>query len=128
MKKLKKVDEALKATLAGIEIAQSRVDAFNYSLRGLLEYQRTPISGQIGVIHAALYENLHKEYQRLFMWGCLDPAAQAEAKKIALKKFLSDNHSIMQFLDPEGRFPGRWQKSEEDKFRAEIKSLSKRAK
>lgn len=123
---MKKVNEAVKAALAHVEIAKSRCEAFMYALRGLEEYQRSGISQAVTAMHTMLYQNLNRAYETLFMWGLFSDEARAAGKKIALEKFLSEGKAIMQYLDNEGQAPGQWLTATEKEFRDDIKSLSEK--
>lgn len=121
---MKKVNEAVKAALAHVEIAKSRCEAFMYALRGLEEYQRSGLSQAVTAVHTMLYQNLNRAYETLFMWGLFSDEARAEGKKLALSKFLSEKQAIMHFLDNEGQAPGQWLSATEKEFRDDIKSLT----
>lgn len=119
-----KVEEAIDAAFAGVELQESRVRAFEYAVREVAG--RFPgLSGALSEVRAAIYQNLLDAYRRVFMWGLLEPKARLRAKELAFSKFLKEDAAIMEYLDPEHKSPGGWMSEEEERFRREIEELKK---
>jgi len=121
------VDKAIKASLAGVELAEHKLTAFQYSLYGLRRDNKNPaLEAAITTIWSALYAECLEAYRRVFMWGTVVPnKARAAAKKLALERFLNEHNSVMNYLNPDGAIPSRWASEEEKKFREEIKFFAK---
>lgn len=119
------IAQAVEAALAGVELAESRYQAFMYAIKGIEDWKRP--NEAIAAVSLALNKEIVEAYGRVFMWGSLvNGPARAKAKEIALAKFLSERNSIMGFLETDGKSPGRWMTDEEKKFRGEIKALSQK--
>lgn len=124
---VKKLDEAVKAALAGVEIAEHKLTAFQYAIHKLQSNRSRDesLESALRIVWGALYAECMEAYRRVFMWASVVPEkARAEAKKLALERFLHEHASVMSYLHPEGMTPSGWASSEETKFRDEIKSLS----
>lgn len=123
-----KIDEAVKAAIAGVEIAEHKLTAFQYAIQNLQSRRSRDeaLEAALTAVWGALYHECLEAYRRVFMWATLVPdKARGEAKKMALERFLHDHNAVMSYLHPEGIQPSMWASNEEKEFRAEIKRLSK---
>jgi hypothetical protein len=123
------VNAAVKAAMAGVELAEHKLTAFQYAIHNVRRDQthNKGLEDSINTVWAALYADCLEAYRRVFMWGCVvGDDTRAAAKKIALDRFLHEHMSVMQFLHPEGIHPSMWASAEEKKFREEIERLAKK--
>lgn len=122
---MSKVNEAVQAAMAHVELCEQRIVALHFAARGLTVDQRTPdVNAGLSALHLALVEQELSAYRNLFMWAAVgNESARKEAKRRAFKRFLGERKSIMQLLDVEGKYPGQWSGAEEEEFRAELAAV-----
>lgn len=123
------IEKAVTAAFAGVEMAEHKLQAFQYATNTLRKDRSRDeaVEAALRTVWGALYADCMEAYRKVFMWGSVVPdKARAEAKRLALERFLHEGHSIMQCLYPEGAHPSMWASKEEEKFRKEIKALEKK--
>lgn len=126
----KMLDRAVTAAFAGVELAEHKLQAFQYAIQNLRGKQSRDetLESALRIVWAALYNEAMEAYRRVFMWGTIVPMeARAEAKKIALKRFLHESAAIMGYLYPDGNHPSSWSSEEDKRFRKEIEDLEKKS-
>lgn len=124
----KMLDRAVIAAFAGVELAEHKLQAFQYAIQNLRDNRSRDeaLESALRIVWGALYNEAMEAYRRVFMWGCIVPSdARAEAKKIALKRFLHESASIMGYLYPDGNHPSSWSGEERERFHKEIEGLEK---
>lgn len=118
------VDQAVTAAFAGVEMAEHKLQAFQYATQNLRRDQSGKIDaleGAIRIVYGAICDELNEAYRKVFMWNTLVPdKMRAKAKKLALDRFLTESHAIMQYLYPEGVHPSMWASKDSERFRKEI--------
>lgn len=122
------VDQAVTAAFAGVELAEHKLQAFQYAIYALRRDRAKDeeLEKALRIVWGALYAECNEAYRKVFMWGSVVPSkARAEAKKIALNRFLHESASIIGYLYPDGNHPSSWSSEEQKKFREEIKALEK---
>lgn len=116
-------DKAVIAAFAGAELAEHKLQAFQYATQGLRQNKSRSQSFEsaLGVVWGALCDEANEAYRKVFMWSTLVPdKARAKAKKLALQRFLTESHAIMQYLYPDGAHPSMWASKDQERFRKEI--------
>ncbi len=121
---VKKVDMAVAAALARVELCKQRIVALHFAMGGVRDKMTKEVERDFSALHAALYRELNYAYQSVFMWGTIIGGETAkQAKRMAYKDFLNERTSIMQLLDTDGRYPWQWDGSEEEAFRKELEAM-----
>lgn len=124
----RKVDQAVTAAFAGVELAEHKLQAFQYAIHSLRRDRSKDecLENALRIVWGALYAECNEAYKRVFMWASVVPSkARIEAKKIALKRFLHESAGIMGYLYPDGDHPSSWSGSEREEFQKEIAALEK---
>ena len=124
---MSKIDNALAAAIAGVELAEKRIQAFKFITEGLSEFDYRQCNEELAQVHSMLYKKLNEQYRQVFMWGVLKPELRLAAKELALKHYLKKDSEIMNYLDSEGK-TNSYYKDEEEQFRKEIEELKKEIK
>jgi hypothetical protein len=125
------IDRAGVAAFAGVELAEHKLQAFQYAIQTLRQDRSRDeaLESALRTVWGALYAECMEAYRKVFMWGSIVPdQARAEAKKIACNRFLHESSSIMQYLYPDGSHPSSWASKDREKFQKEIKALQKKVK
>lgn len=122
---MSKVNQASAAALAGIEIAEKRIQALAFAMNGLNEYESRQASDDYSKLWSILHKNLNEQYRRFLMWGVIKPELRLEAKKKAMEHYLKKSSEIMSYLNPGDRTPSGYFSEEKEQFRKEIEELSK---
>lgn len=125
------IDRAVVAAFAGVELAEHKLQAFQYAIQTLRQDRSRDeaVESALRVIWGALYAECMEAYRKVFMWGSVIPGkARMEAKKIAMQRFLREGVTIMQYLYADGTHPSSWSGKERDQFQKEIDELSKKEK
>ena len=111
---------AMEQALERIKIAEARIVALHYACGSLRV--RDPVPG-FSELHALLYKELNEAFRQLLLFGVLVPdAMQARVRKKVLHHYFHEGMSIMGYLTIDGELPRGWSGTEEEEFRAELKS------
>lgn len=119
-------DQAVIAAFAGVELVEHKIQAFQYATQGLRTKQvrNEALETALRVVWAELCHECNEAYRKVFMWSTVVPdKARAEAKKLALERFLTESHQIMQYLYPDGAHPSMWASKDQERFRKEIQQF-----
>jgi len=119
-----KASQVVKVALERIALAEQRLVAFQYALKGI-KTENAEIRLACHVLYSALAGNINEAYQNLFMWGNLFDEAQKEAREKAMRQYLSDGHAIMGYLEIDGASPNMWSGELEKEFRELIAEVEK---
>ncbi len=126
MKNKTKLSEVSQIALEKVSICENRIKALHYAVSGLTDkFTYKSYKGaenDFSKLSCFLYEELNEAYRVLFMWGTLIGGEYLEkAKKAALDHYLTEDVSIMKYLNIHGSYP----ESLENSFRKEIELLRK---
>lgn len=120
----KKLNQAFVNAMATVQVCQERIAALSFAVKRQDQHSNLfhDDANVSTTLFAALYDDLNRAYAYVFMLANVTRKEEhiKEARRIAYRHFLSEQHGIMQLLNLDFEYPGSYSGAEQDQFRKEI--------